>query len=98
MVRHILHCDTMEMAITKISSKGQIVIPSHLRRNFIQGEELLIIKNKDQIILHRLKNMKKEFKEDLAFAKETDKMLRKYERGEFKHKSAKEFIKELDKW
>jgi AbrB family looped-hinge helix DNA binding protein len=88
----------MEMAITKISSKGQIVIPSHLRKNFIQGEELLIIKNKDQMILHRLKDMDKKFKEDLAFAKDTEKMLQKYKRGEFKHKSAKEFLKELEKW
>ena len=88
----------MEIAITKISSKGQIVIPSHLRRNFTQGEELIIIKNKDQMVLHRLKDMNKKFREDLAFAKETEKMLRKYERGEFKHKSAKEFLKGLDKW
>ena len=88
----------MEVAITKVSSKGQIVIPSHLRRNFTQGEELLIIKNKDQMVLHRLKDLDKKFKEDLAFAMRTEKMLRKYERGEFKHKSAKEFLKELNKW
>ena len=50
------------------------------------------------MILHRLKDMDKKFKEDLAFAKETEKMLQKYERGEFKHKSAKEFLKELEKW
>jgi AbrB family looped-hinge helix DNA binding protein len=88
----------MDVAITKISSKGQIVIPSNLRKDFIQGEELLIIKNKDQMVLHRLKDINKKFKEDLAFAKETEKMLHKYERGEFKHKSAKEFLKELNKW
>jgi len=88
----------MEIALTKISSKGQIVIPAHLRKNFTQGEELLIIKNKDQMILHRLKDMDKKFKEDLALANETEKMLRKYERGEFKKKSAKEFLTELDKW
>ena len=88
----------MDVAITKISSKGQIVIPSHLRKNFTQGEELLIIKNKNQMVLHRLKDINKKFKEDLVFAKQTEKMLRKYERREFKHKSAKEFLKELNKW
>jgi len=88
----------MEIALTKISSKGQIVIPAHLRKNFSQGEELLIIKNNDQMVLHRLKDMDKKFKEDLAFAKETEKLLRKYERGEFKHKTAKEFLQELEKW
>lgn len=88
----------MEVAITKISTKGQIVIPSHLRKSFAQGEELLIIKKRDQIILHRLKDLNKKFKDDLAFALKTEKMLRKYERGEFKQKSAKEFLDELKKW
>jgi AbrB family looped-hinge helix DNA binding protein len=37
----------VEVAITKLSSKGQIVIPSHLRKDFKIGEELLIIKNND---------------------------------------------------
>jgi AbrB family looped-hinge helix DNA binding protein len=88
----------MDVAITKISSKGQIVIPAHLRKNFIQGEELLLIKNRDQVILQRLSDLDKKFKEDLAFALKTEKMLKKYERGQFKQKSAKEFLKELEKW
>ncbi len=88
----------MEVALTKISSKGQIVIPAHLRKNYAQGEELLIIKNKDQMILHRLKGMDKRFKEDFAFARETEALLRKYEKGKFKKKTAEEFLKELEKW
>ena len=87
----------MDFAITKISSKGQIVIPSYLRKNLVQGEELLIIKNKNQMILYRLKDMDKKFKEDLVFAQRTEKMLQKYKRGEFKHKSVKEFLIELEK-
>ena len=88
----------MDVAITKISSKGQIVIPAHLRKGFSQGEELLIIKKRDQVILQRLKGLDKKFKEDLAFALRTEKMLKKYEYGEFKQKSAKGFLKELEKW
>lgn len=88
----------VEFALTKISSKGQIVIPAQLRKSFSKGEELLIIKNKESIILHRLKKLDKKFKEDLAFALRTEKMLQKYERGEFKQKTAKDFLKELKKW
>jgi AbrB family looped-hinge helix DNA binding protein len=88
----------MEVAITKISSKGQIVIPSHLRKSFSQGEEFLIFKKNDQVILQRLKDLNKKFKQDLIFAMKTEKMLKKYEKGEFKQKSAKEFLKELEKW
>ena len=88
----------VEIAVTKISSKGQIVIPSHFRKSFIQGEEFLIIKKRDQVVLHRLKGLDKKFKDDLAFALRTEKMLQKYEHGEFKKKSAKEFLEELKKW
>jgi AbrB family looped-hinge helix DNA binding protein len=88
----------VEIALTKISSKGQIVIPARLRKSFAQGEELLIIKKRDQVILQRLTDIDKKFKEDLAFALKTEKMLKKYDRGEFRQKSAKEFLKELEKW
>ena len=88
----------VEVAITKLSSKGQIVIPSHLRKDFKIGEELLILKKDNQVILQRMKNIDKKFKEELKFALRTEKALTKYEKGEFKQKSAKEFLEELEKW
>ncbi len=87
-----------EVAITKLSSKGQIVIPSHLRKDLVIGEELLILKKNNQVILQRMKNIDKKFKEELKFALRTEKALRKYERGEFKQKSAKKFLEDLEKW
>jgi len=88
----------VEVAITKLSSKGQIVIPSHLRKDFKIGEELLILKNNDQMILQRMKNIDKKFKEELRFALRTEKVIEKYEKGEFKQKSAKEFLEDIEKW
>ncbi|UCF49975.1 MAG: AbrB/MazE/SpoVT family DNA-binding domain-containing protein [Thermoplasmatales archaeon] len=88
----------IEVAITKLSSKGQIVIPSHLRKDFKIGEELLILKKDNQVILQRMKNIDKKFKEELKFALRTEKALTKYEKGEFKQKSAKEFLEDLEKW
>jgi AbrB family looped-hinge helix DNA binding protein len=88
----------VEVAITKLSSKGQIVIPSHLRKDFKIGEELLILKKDNQVILQRMKNIDDKFKEELKFALRTEKALKKYERGEFKQKSAKKFFEELEKW
>ena len=88
----------MEIGITKISSRGQIVIPFDLRKSFSKGEELLIIKKNNKFILQPFKDIDKKFKQDLVFALKTEKMLKKYEKGEFKQKSAKEFLKELEKW
>jgi AbrB family looped-hinge helix DNA binding protein len=88
----------VEVAITKLSSKGQIVIPSHLRKDFKIGEELLILKKDNQVILQRMKNIDKKFKEELRFALRTEKALIKYEKGEFKKKSAEKFLEELEKW
>ena len=88
----------IQIAITKLSSKGQIVIPNHLRKDFKIGEELLILKKDNQVILQRMKNIDKKFKEELKLALRTEKALEKYERGEFKQKSAKEFLKEIEEW
>ena len=46
----------VEIAITKISSKGQIVIPSNMRKDFKEGESMVIIKNGTQLIIKTLKN------------------------------------------
>ena len=88
----------VEFALTKLSSKGQVVIPSCLRKDFNIGEQLLIIRKRDQVILQRMKNIDKKFSEELSFAMKTNKALKKYEKGKFKEKSAKEFLKELEKW
>ena len=88
----------IQVDITKLSSKGQIVIPSQLRKDFKIGEEILIIKKNDQMILQRLKNIDKKFKEELRFALRTEKALEKYERGNFKQKSPKDFLIEIEEW
>ena len=87
----------MDVAITKISSKGQVVIPAKMREDLREGDKLLIIKTKDQIILKKASKLDKNLKEDLEFARRTEKAWKSYERGEFVSKSADEFIKELEK-
>ena len=43
----------MEVAITKMSSKGQIVIPAEMREGIHEGEKLVIIRNNGQIIMKK---------------------------------------------
>ena len=87
----------MEIAITKISSKGQIVIPSNMRKDISVGEELLIIKDHDRIIMKKITEVTKKLKEDLDFARRVEKAWKRYEKGKFKSLSADKFLKELEK-
>ena len=42
---------TFDLSITKMSSKGQVVIPQEMRKGIKEGEKLVLIKNGKQIIM-----------------------------------------------
>ena len=88
----------MEIAITKLSSKGQVVIPSELREGMKEGDKLIVIKNDHQLILKKATELDKQLKEDLEFARRTEEALKRYERGQFKRMDFDEFISEMKKW
>ena len=88
----------MEIALTKMSSKGQVVIPSEMRKDFEEGEKLIIIKNGHQLIIKKASELDKNMKEDLEFAKRTEEAWKSYEKGEFKSKNAEDFLKDLKSW
>ena len=87
--------DIMEFAIAKISTKGQIVIPSTLRGNIKVGDEFLIIKDENRIVLKNIKDIAKDLKEDLVFARRVEKAWQDYDKGKFTSKSKDDFLKEL---
>lgn len=86
------------MSVTKLSSKGQIVIPVEMRKDIREGEKLVIIRNKNQIIVEKVSEFSKKLEEDLEFARRTEEAWRKYEKGEFVEMEFDEFLKELKKW
>jgi AbrB family looped-hinge helix DNA binding protein len=88
----------IDIAITRLSSKGQIVIPLEMRNNFNEGEKLVIIKNEEQLILKKASDFNKKFEEDLIFAKRTEDALKKYEKGLYKEMNDKSFTNEIEKW
>jgi len=85
----------MEFAIAKVSSKGQIVIPSALRRDIHKGDEFLIIKDKERIVLKNMDSLADDIKEDLIFAERVEKAWLEYEKGKFESKSKGDFLREL---
>lgn len=88
----------MTIAITKMSSKGQVVIPVDMRKDFKEGEKLVLIQNKKQIIIEKMNKVTEKLTEDLEFAKRTEEAWKKYDKGEFKEMDFDDFIAEMKKW
>ena len=84
-----------DIAITSVSSKGQIVIPADMRQDLQEGEKLVIIKTKDQIILKKASSFRKQLAEDLEFARKTEEAWKEYDKGKFKSMNADEFLAEV---
>lgn len=88
----------MDISITKMSSKGQIVIPAEMRLNIKKGEKLVLIKNKDQLIMKKASDLSKNLEDDLKFAKRTEAAWKRYEKGEFIEMDFDDFIEQMKKW
>jgi AbrB family looped-hinge helix DNA binding protein len=88
----------VQIDTTKISSKGQIVIPSNMRQGLNEGDTLLIIKDSNTILLKKADDLDEKFKEDLEFARRTEEAWERHDRGEFKTMEFNDFLKEMKKW
>ncbi len=88
----------MDVAITRMSSKGQIVIPNEMRNDIKEGEKLVIMKHNDRFIMKKATELDKNIIEDLEFARRTEEAWKRYDKGEFIEMDFDEFIKELKKW
>jgi AbrB family looped-hinge helix DNA binding protein len=88
----------MDIAITKMSSKGQIVIPVEMREGLKEGDKLLVIKSKGQLILKKASQLDKDLASDLEFARRTEEAWKEYDKGKFIEMEFDDFVKEMKKW
>ena len=86
----------MDFAIAKVSTKGQIVIPRALRKNVRKGDEFLIVKDEERLILKKLGALAEDLRSDLAFAEKVEDAWTTYREGKFKSASRRDFLKELE--
>lgn len=87
----------MDVAITRMSSKGQVVIPAEMRRGIQEGEKLVLIKSDTQLIMKKASELERRLIDDLNFAKRTEKAWNSYEKGEFASLPADKFLEKLSK-
>ena len=95
-VRNILPMATID--VTRMSSKGQVIIPVRMRYGMERGERLVVIRNKSQIILKKADDFDSNIEEDLEFAKRTEKAWKDYQGRKSVSKSKKDFLAELETW
>ena len=88
----------VSIGTTRVSSKGQIVIPSNMRENLKEGEELIIIKDDERFILKKVKNLAKDIKEDLEFARRTEEAYKRIESGGYISVDSENLLEEMEKW
>lgn len=83
------------MQITKLSTKGQIVIPESMRRNLKEGTPFVITMKNDLIVLKIIKGLtRREIKE----MEELDKTWKQIDTGKCNTYSEKEFFNNFKKW
>ena len=88
----------MDMAFTKMSTKGQIVIPQEMRKGLPPGEKMLVVKSGDNFMLKPAKRLSKALEEDLEFAIRTEEAYRRHEKGDLIKMGWEDFIKEMKRW
>ena len=90
--------ETGELELTKVSSKGQIVLPKDIRKKLkiSQGTTIAVSVSDGLIVLKLLESQL--LKDDLETLKEVKNAWEEVEAGKVKTVSAKEFLKDLKGW
>ena len=85
----------MNINLIKMSSKGQIVIPANMRQDLNKGEEFLIIKDDERFVLKKTRRLTEQMREDLEFARRTEKAWEEIEEGKYTEYSTEEFFNRM---
>jgi bifunctional DNA-binding transcriptional regulator/antitoxin component of YhaV-PrlF toxin-antitoxin module len=83
------------MEITKLSTKGQIIIPEIYRRDLEVGTPFTVTKKDNLIVLKVVTGLTSEEESEL---KELDKIWKGIDSGKGVTQSKKDFLNELENW
>jgi bifunctional DNA-binding transcriptional regulator/antitoxin component of YhaV-PrlF toxin-antitoxin module len=83
------------MEITKLSTKGQIVIPESLRKGFDSGTPFVVSRQDNLIILKEVKGMTNEEQAELE---ELDKVWKEIDNGKCESYTEKDFFAKMKEW
>jgi len=88
----------MDIGLTTMSSKGQIVVPASMRADIKEGDKLIVFRSGDRLFLKKASSLDKKLVEDLEFARRTEEAWQEVQKGNKISMSKEDFLKKLDKW
>lgn len=83
------------MKITKLSSKGQIVIPEGLRKDIEIGTGFIVTRQNDLIVLKKIEGLTNEEEKEM---KELNLIWKDIDAGNCESYDVEEFFEEMKKW
>jgi AbrB family looped-hinge helix DNA binding protein len=83
------------MNITKLSTKGQIVIPEEIRRDIETGTAFIVSRQNDLIVLKPVDGLTKQ---EIQEMKELDNIWKDIDSGECESYTVREFFDKLTEW
>jgi len=105
MINHTNHIsDKMEMEISKVGERGQIVIPQEFRDelHIKKGEKFLVVKSDNKLIFQQIRKLKAknidQLREDLIDMKIAEDRIKEIEQERVIPQTKKQFLKEMKKW
>ena len=84
--------------MTKLSSKGQIIIPQSMRKKFNPGDKLAVISQDGRLIIKKADKLDENFREDLEFAKRTEEAYKRVENWQYISVDSENLFEEMEKW
>jgi AbrB family looped-hinge helix DNA binding protein len=88
----------MEIGIIRLGSRGQVVIPSHMRTDLHEGDQLLIIREGKRFVLKPPDALEPGLREDLLFAEQTERAFTGYASGRFSRREGSDVSDEMASW
>ena len=83
------------MEITKLSTKGQVVIPESIRNDLEVGTAFNVFRKEDLVILKKIDGLTEEEKKEME---ELNKIWKDIDEGKGVTTSKEEFMKEMNMW
>ncbi len=83
------------MEVTKLSTKGQVVIPESVREGMEAGTAFVVTKTNNMIILKEVEGLTEEEKKEL---KELDKIWKEIDSGKCDTYNVDEFFEKFKEW
>ena len=83
------------METTRLSSKGQIIIPLNIRKNIKEGTSFVVVQQNGLIILKEITGLTQQ---EIKEAQEFQKIWKDIDEGKCQSYSVEEFFTEMKKW